>query len=280
MAADPKSATDAQDGAKSEEGGAPKKGKKTLFKVGAVLCLLAMALLLAVVTVGKNKGPAPALELDGPFVAKLSSSEIQVNLAGEGSKRYLVMALNVEYLVYDEHYVAGRLVLPAATGGHGGAAPAEDPIYTARIKDALLKIAASKTRDEVTNPALADAFMEEIRRAIDPILFPVHVGDSTSPSKPDTQSGVRVGESGLKSTLRGLLHEHALHFDGPASTVALDDGAAVAFKSTDRDLQLTNKAGDTVHVDLTLGNAKYKGDVPIGRPGRVTQVYRESFLVQ
>src|SRR5262245_6251710 len=137
---EPKSDADKQDGAKPEEGGDAKKGKKTLFKVGAVLCMLAMAALLAFVTVGKNKGPAPVLEIDGPFVAKLSSSEIQVNLAGEGSKRYLVMALNVEYLVYDEHYVAGRLVLPASPGGHGGGAPAEDPIYTARIKDALLKI--------------------------------------------------------------------------------------------------------------------------------------------
>jgi flagellar basal body-associated protein FliL len=262
-----------------EDAAAPKSRKKLLALVLVPVSVLALAALMAFVTVGKKAHVEAAPELEGPLVAKLSSNDLQVNLAGEGSKRYLVMALNVEYLTYGERYVAGRLVLPAAAGDHG-TATAADPVYTARVKNALLKIGASKTRDEVTNPALADAFMEEIRAAIDPILFPVHVGDSASHAVSDSASGVRAGESIARSTLRGLLHEHALQFDGAAGKVALDDGEAVAFKSTDRDLMLANKAGETVYLDLTGANAKFAGSIPIGRPGRVTQVYRDSFLVQ
>ena len=266
---------------KPDAAAAPKKSKKGIILGGAAAAVMVIGAVAATMAVPKQHVERHLLA--GPFVSPLSKNEITVNLAGEGSKRYLVMSLNVEYLVYGEQYVVGRLALPAAAGGGehgGGAAHAEDPVFSARIKDALLKIAASKTRDEVTNPALADAFMEEIRRAIDPILFPVYVGDSTSLSKPDTQSGIRIGESHFKSTLRGLLHEHVLHVDGKAGTVALDDGKAIAFKNTDRDLQLANQAGETVFVDMSSAKPEFAGDVAVGRPGRTTQVYRESFLVQ
>lgn len=263
---------------KAGEEAAPKKNKLPMFLGGGMVALIALAYMVSLMAVPKKEHKKPTLE--GPFVQKLSKTDIQVNLAGESSKRYLVMALNAEYFAYDEAYVVGRLGGAAPAGGHGGDAPKEDPLYIAMLKDALLKLAATKTRDQVTNPSLMDGFLEEVRAAVNPILFPVHVGDSHSASAPDSHSGLRTGESVMDATMRGFLHEHALAFDGKKKTIALDDGPTVTFDGTERDLKLTNKAGQSVFVDVSDFNPEFAGEVPIGVPGRVRRIYRDSFLVQ
>ncbi len=266
----------AQGEKKPGEEAAPAKSRKPLFIGGGAFVLIALAYVFSTMAVPKHEVKAPALA--GPFVAKLSKTDIQVNLSGESSKRYLVMKLNAEYFAYDEMYVQGRLGGVATAAG--GEPPKEDPLYTAMLKDALLKLAATKTRDEVTNPTLMDGFLEEIRTVVNPILFPVHVGDSHAATTPDTLSGLRVGESVMDSTMRGFLHEHSLAFDGGKRTIALDDGPTVTFEGTERDLKLTNKAGACVFVDVTDYKPDFAGDVPIGVPGRVRRIYRDSFLVQ
>ena len=168
---------------KTDGEAAPKKSKAGLF-AGAGLAV-ACALGAVVATMAVPEPPAPEPVLQGPFVSKLSNKDITVNLAGEGSRRYLVMSLNAEYFAYDQSYVDARL----------GASGAEDPLYTAMLKDALLKLAATRTRDQVTDLALMDAFLEDVRVAVDPILFPVCVGDSHGQSIPDSASGLKVGES-------------------------------------------------------------------------------------
>jgi hypothetical protein len=275
--ADKQEATEA---AKPSGDAEPAKKKTPLFLGGGALALVAVAYVLATMAVPK-KEPKPHLE--GPFVTKLSKTDIQVNLAGEGSKRYLVMSLNAEYFAYDEQYVAGRLGGSAgAKGGgeHGGGAGAEDPLYTAMLKDALLKLAATRTRDQVTDPVLIDAFLEDVRRVVDPILFPVHVGESHSPLEADPTSGLKVGESISESTFRGFLHEHALAVDAKRQTVAFDGGEAVAYEGKERDLELSNAAGERVYVDVTGLKPEFSGQVPIGVPGKVRRIYRDSFLVQ
>lgn len=253
---------------------APKPGRGKLLFGGGVAGVLGLALALAMMAVPR-KQPMIRL-LDGPFVTRLSKSDIQVNLSGEGSKRYLVMQLNAEYYAYDEGYVAGRL---GGGGGEGGAA-SEDPLYTAMLKDAMLRLAATKSRDQVTDPVLIDAFLEELREAVDPVLFPVYIGDSKSPRQRDSLSGLRTGDSILESSLRGLLHEHSLRVDAAAKTIALDDGPPVGFEGSERDLRVHSKDGASVHVDVTGLVPEFEGVVPIGVPGRVRRIYRDSFLVQ
>lgn len=273
---------DKKDSAQSEkkpgEQAAPAKSKKPMLLGGGVVALIGLAYVFSTMAVPAKEHKAPALA--GPFVAKLSKTDLQVNLSGESSKRYLVMKLNAEYFAYDEAYVQGRLGGAAAADAHGGEPPKEDPLYIAMLKDALLELAATKTRDEVTNPALMDGFLEQIRTVVNPILFPVHVGDSHSAITADALSGMRVGESVMDSTMRGFLHEHALTLDGPKRSIALDDGAKVTFEGTERDLKLTNKAGQCVFVDVTDYKSEFAGEVPIGVPGRVRRIYRDSFLVQ
>jgi hypothetical protein len=278
MAEKNESKQDAGTDAKNAAESASKKSKKPLVVAGGTLSLLALAYMLSTMAIPAKKETVPQLE--GPFVAKLSKTEIQVNLSGESSKRYLVMGLIGEYSAYDEAYVGGRLgIASAADGGHG-ATPVEDPLYTAMLKDAMLKLAATRTRDQVTDPVKSDAFLEDVRRVVDPLLFPVYVGDSHSHRDADSVSGLRAGESIFESKMRGLLHEHELHVDAGEKTIALDDGPTVEFEGRERDLKLTDKAGQTVYVDVTQLKPEFVGTVPVGVPGKLRRIYRDSFLVQ
>ena len=265
---------------KAAEGEAQKKSKAPLIMGGGALGLVALGFILSQVAVPTREARAP--ELEGPFMAKLSKDSIQVNLAGQGSKRYLVMQLQAEYYAYDESYVAGRLGIASAHGGgeHGGEAPREDPIYTAQLKNALLKLGAMKTCDQVTDPVLIDSFLEDVRTVVDPILFPICVGDSHTPQEGDKKSGLKAGESAIESDFRGLLHEHELEVDNVRKKVRLDDGPWVEYEGRERDLVVPSPQGQKIYVNLTELKPEFHGMVPIGVPGRVRAIYRDQLLVQ
>src|SRR5262245_20798048 len=101
------------------EAAAAPKSKMPMMLGGGALGMIALGWMLSLLAV-PHKQDEVMHHLEGPFVARLSKSEIQVNLTGESSKRYLVMMLNGEYMVYDEEYVNGRLGIGAGDG-HGGA---------------------------------------------------------------------------------------------------------------------------------------------------------------
>src|SRR5207245_2088518 len=137
---------------------APKSKKPLLIGVGAVV-VAALGGMVSMLAVPKPHEAHPTLK--GPFIAKLSKTDISVNLAGESSKRYLVMALNAEYFAYDEKYVISRLSGEGGGGEHG-AASGGDPLFGAMLQDALLGIAARKTRDQVTDSAQIEGVLEEV----------------------------------------------------------------------------------------------------------------------
>lgn len=260
---------------KADEKVEPPKKKTMLYVGGGAAALLAVAFVASLMAVPKK---AHEPELEGPFVAKLSKTDIQANLAGADGKRYVVMSLQAEYYAYDESYVQGRLGGGASGGGHGGAS-AEDPLYMATLKDALLNLAATKTINQITDPTFSEPFLEEIREAVDPVLFPVFLGESHSPYLPDEKSGLRMGESAMESTMRGLLHEHFIEIDAQDKTLQLDDGPALPIRK-DRDLKLANRKGETVYVDTTRLEPAFSGKVPVGVPGRVRRIFKDSFLIQ
>lgn len=271
----------APENGKQAEGSAPKKGKLPLMIGGGALGMIVIGYVLSLMAVPAKEAPKPHLE--GPFVAKLSKSDIQVNLAGEGAKRYLVMQLQAEYFAYDETYVAGRLGIATSHGGGGGGhgdAPTEDPIYTAQLKNALLKLASTKTRDQVTDPVLVDGFLEDVRTVVDPILFPICVGDSHSPHDPDKKSGIRVGESSCESEFRGLLHEHEFEVDNVRKEIRFDGGSAVQYTGHELDLAVPGKDGQKIYLNLTELKPEFSGKVEIGVPGHVRAIYRDSLLIQ
>lgn len=265
------------DAAKAAEAAEAPPSKKKLWIVGAVVACAAGSL-LAFMAAPKHAEPKP--ELEGPFVARLSKQDVQVNLAGENGKRYLVLGLNAEYFAYDESFVAARLGNAAAGGEHGAAAAVEDPLYTAMLKDLLVRMASRKTREHVEDPVQMEAFLAEIRTAVEPLLFPVCIGDSVVPQHPDKKSGLRVGESIMESTMRGMLHDHELDVSAPAKTIRLDQGPVVSFTGEERDLKLEDEHGAFLYVNVTGLDPKFVGKVPIGVAGRVRRIYREQLLMQ
>lgn len=264
---------------KADAAAAPKKGKKGLVIGGGAALLVVIGGVAA--TMGTPKDHPERHLLAGPFVSKLSKNEITVNLAGEGSKRYLVMELNVEYFAYEESYVTARIgTATAAAGGHGDAPAAGDALYLAMFQDSLLEIAARKTRDQVTDQVQIDAFLEEVRVAVEPLLFPVCVGDSHAQTMPDKVSGLRVGESVMDSTFHGMLHEHHVEVNAIEKTVRLDEGPTVGYQGTERDLRVENSEKQFTFLDVTTIEPEFTGKVPIGLGGKVRRIYRNKFLVQ
>ncbi|MDZ4774757.1 MAG: flagellar basal body-associated FliL family protein [Planctomycetota bacterium] len=264
---------------KDDKAEVPKKSKKGLLLGGGAGAVILFGAIAA--TMGTPKKQVERHLLGGPFVSKLSKSEITVNLAGEGSKRYLVMDLNVEYFAYEESYATSRLGTGLAGGdGHGGPPSAGDPLYLAMFQDSVLKIAARKTRDQVTDQVQIDSFLEEVRVAVDPLIFPVCVGDSHGQTMPDKKSGLRVGESIADATFRGMLHEHDVEVNALEKTVKLDDGPSVGYQGRERDLKVENAKKEHVFLDVTTIEPEFVGKVPIGLGGKVRRIYRNKFLVQ
>lgn len=254
-----------EDGAEVEEGEQPeaKPGKKKAIVLGGgVLALVVVAYAASLMAV-------PAKEEEktfaGPFVAALSDKDIQVNLMGESGKRFLVMSLNAVFDAYDELYIADRLA---------------DPLYMPLVADALIDIGSQKKREEIASQADRDVFKEEIREVIDPILFPIHCGDSPSPYTADSASGVAPGESTYESTLRGPLFEHELHVSSPERTVRLDGGEPVTFLGDEANLKVTNERGAYAFIDVRNLVEGFEGPVPIGVHGRVRRITFSQLLVQ
>src|SRR5262245_2998565 len=95
---DDKKAEGAAEGAGASPAASSTKSKTPVL-VGGSVALVALGWIFSTMAV-PHKDDEHAHHLEGPFVARLSKSELQVNLAGESSKRYLVMMLNGEYMAY------------------------------------------------------------------------------------------------------------------------------------------------------------------------------------
>lgn len=244
------------------EEGSPEKGKKKLLVAGGGVFGLVLVGYVASLMAAPGEEELP--RFTGPYVAPLSEENIQVNLSG-GSKSFLVMGLNVKFYAYDEAYLTARV---------------EDPVYKADLMDAVLAVASSKGPKEVLDPAGTLIFLEELKDAIDPILFPVHVGDAAAPVDFDSSSGLRGGESLNRSSLRGPLYEHHLQVDGPSRTIQLDGGEPVTFEGEETDLAVTSPLGLTVYLDVSEYAEDFAGEVMIGTHGRIYQILKREFLVQ
>jgi flagellar basal body-associated protein FliL len=244
----------------------PVAKKKSALLGGGIVSLIALAWALSIVAVpdGRTGGGHPALA--GPFMADISpSAGFQVNLAGDGGKHYLSLKLSVEVDAFEESYAAAR---------------ATQPLDLARLTDAVLRTASQKTKGELDSAVGREVFREELRVALDPVLFPVHVGDPVSPAGAHPASGLRPGRSIARATLRGLFHDHVLRLDAADKTVRLDDGEEVAFRGDEDDLYVSDARGRGVYLDVSGVHGEFDGDVPVGTFGRVRNVYFGTFLTQ
>lgn len=244
------------------------KGKpKGVLLGGGIVGLIALAWVLSLIAVPKS-GQRHAEEhaIGGPFMADVSpSAGFQVNLAGDGGKHYLSLKLNVEVDAFEEGYATAR---------------ATQPLYQAKLTDAVLRTAAQKTKGELDNAVGREVFRDELRIALDPVLFPVHVGDEGAPEGFHADSGLRIGRSIAKSTMRGIFYEHALHLDVGRKLIRLDDGKDVEYRGEETDLFVSDARGKGVYVDVSGLHEGFAGEVHVGTFGRVRNVYFNTLLTQ
>ena len=241
---------------------APTGGKKKgLVLGGGFMAVLAVAWVAATMAVPSKP---QKLMFEGPFVAPLSSSDVQVNLQGNGNKRYLVMNLNIEFDAYAADYVEKRTA---------------DALYASQLRDALISVASRKQIEQVSDEIEKEIFKGEILEAVAPIIFPIHVGDSLT-GGPDEASGLRPGISTARATLREPHADHVLHLNALDRTVRLDDGPAVKFRGTETDLLVSDGLGRTIYLDVTRVKEDFEGDLKVGVHGRARNVYWAKILVQ
>jgi flagellar basal body-associated protein FliL len=243
------------------------RSKKGALMGGGMAVLIALAWALALVAVPSGGGHHEQKHaIAGPFMADVSpSAGFQVNLSGDGGKHYLSLKINVEVDAFEESYATAR---------------AAQPLYQAKLTDAVLRTASQKTKGELDNAVGREVFRDELRMALDPVLFPVHVGDEHSAEDAHEPSGLRFGRSIAKSTLRGLFFEHALHVDQARKSIRLDDGKETPFQGDEIDLFVADARGKGVYVDLSGLREDFVGEVPVGTFGRVRNVYFNTFLTQ
>jgi len=270
MATEEKNSADASaapEGATPAATRAARNKKNGVLLGGGVVGLIGLAWALSLVALpsgGAHKGKEH--RIGGPFVAEISpSAGFQVNLSGDGGKHYLSLKLDVEVDAFDEGYATSR---------------ASQPLYQAKLTDAVLRTAAQKTKGDLDNQVGREVFREELRVALDPVLFPVHVGDEHAPENAHEESGLRPGRSIARSTLRGLFYEHALHLDAAKKSIHLDHGKEVTFQGDETDLFVSDERGKGVYVDVSALHEDFDGEVPVGTFGRVRNVYFNTFLTQ
>jgi flagellar basal body-associated protein FliL len=247
--------------AEAQNGEVRKKSKKALFLGGGVLALVLVAWFASMMAVPSKTS---LRVFDGPFVSALYPEKISVNLKGQSNKRFLVMSLNVEFDAYERSYVTART---------------SDLLYQAMLKDALIDVASRKTVEQATDAVEKELLLDEIREGIEPLLFPIQIGDSP-PGGGDPASGLRPGVSAHKSSMRGPLDDHVVHLSTTDHTLRLDDGPAVKYRGTETDLLLSDAEGASVFVDVTRLVDDFEGDLHIGVAGRVRNIYLDSYLIQ
>lgn len=244
----------------------PKKSKKALFLGGGAVSVVATAAAVVMLAVpGDEKVP----HFDGPYVMDLAALEdgqaLTANLAGEGGRRYLVLDLKVEFDAYSQAYGLQRV---------------SDPLYIAKLQDCLLTVASQKSAEDVLERGTQELFIAELHEAVEPLLFPVHVGTATSPTGADPLSGLRPGLSIAESTMRDAFHETELHVDAIEKTVSMGAGEVYEFDGDEGNLMVKDELGRTVYLDVTTLKPEFEGDLNVGVKGRIRELYKAKLIIQ
>ena len=248
--------------ATAEASEAPAKSKKPVVFLGAALGIVALAFLaVRLAAPGTEKKPT----FQGPFNAELFPDKFQVNLAGNGQKRYLQFVLNVIFEAYEENAILER---------------AQDPLYEPYLQSTALAVCSSKTVDDIQGRANKEALMEELRAELEPVLFPVFIGEAKQALGVDPESGLRPGDSADEATFRGRYFDHVLVVDSTAKTIRLDDGEPVTYTGEETDLLVRAPDGSTLYLDVTGLDPDFSGEVHVGVKGRIRRVLPKYFLVQ
>lgn len=246
---------------KKEGAGDSSEGKSKLLLGGGLAAVVAAGAIAALMALpSTDKKP----RLVGPFAITLFEAPFTCNLMPDQT-RFLRMSPQADYYAYDRAYLSSRVL---------------DELYPAALEDAVFSIAARKTKDDFYGEVDSATFAEELRDALDPILFPIHIGDSKLPWDFDESSGLRPGMSSNKNTFRGRFQDHILHVDSEQGEMWVDDGPKSSFEAGEFDVRLITVEGAIVYVDASEMTEDFSGEVKIGAHGRILRIIPTGLIVQ
>lgn len=246
----------AQDGAPEGAGEGQEKGggKGSAKLLGGILGLVAVGGSLAFMAIpAKEK----AHRFEGPFLYEPFKEPITVTVRDDSRNRYVKVLFHCEYVAYEPTYLASR---------------EKDVFFLSYLRSKIGAITSDKHVEAVVGGQTREVFAEELRHAIDPIFFPVHIGNTAMPLDENEPTGLQLGSSYMDATFRGKLEDHVLHFNGPARTVRIDEGPENTFNGDEDDLRVETSAGTTVFLDVTHCNTEFVGQVQIGVHGKLRKI--------
>lgn len=259
MADEDKTATEAPEGEQPEE---EKRSKGPIKLIGGIVGVLGLGVAAAIMAIPTRDTTPRFL---GVFHHSIFEEKFSANLRDNNQTRFLQLMLDCEYSAYSPDYLAARV---------------EDPLYEPRLRDAVGRVVSDKFLVDTYEGPAREAFLAELRDVLDPILFPIHIGDTRLPLELDEESGIRLGISYYKSTLRGRFFEHVIKIDAVSGTLQIDEGPTVSFTGGEEDLLVTTEVGDIVYVDVTGVDSDYEGEVQIGVKGRLRRLYAKDLIAQ
>ena len=233
--------------------------------LGAVIGLISTGLVLAVMATPKSRAPE---RFRGPDVHAFfgPDGELVANTRDDNFSRYVKFRPSCSFLAYDLEYPDRRR---------------EDPQYEAVIEERMQTLISGLVIDEIMAGTNREVFAAKLEEVAEPVLFPVHVGETELPFEEDPASGLRVGESQDRhGTFRGHFHRHVLKVDAPAGTVQLDEGPVAHFDGDEYDLLVEDPTGKTIYLDVTTVREDFVGEVQVGVMGRIRELFTGDILVQ
>lgn len=236
--------------------------KKKIMLGGGVAAVVATGAIAAMMAM-PSADVKPILE--GPFTFPLFEEQFHCNIQVQGRTRFLQMTPDVFYYAYDKGYVASRSL---------------DELYGPSVRDKVFRVSTSTSLDGIYGEVGKSTFMEELRDALDPIIFPVHIGDTSLPLDIDDESGLRPGVSSDQNTFRGHFHDHVLHVDAAKRTLKIDDGPEVTFEEDDPNVKVLSTDGAVLYIDTTPVDPEFVGEIPVGIKGKIRQVLPTGLMVQ
>ncbi len=256
---------EAEEGEKKNEGEGEETPKKKLpvKLVGALVGVVGLGAALAMMAI--PSGPKEIPRFIGPFFHDLVDTDIVSNTKDDHFKRFIKYKPQVEFFAYDAEYLNARMA---------------DSLYTAWLNDSFSGLASNKSIDDIMEGENRERFAQVVRHAVEPVLFPVHVGTSDSPLEMDPESGIRPGDSYRLNTFRGSFWNHTLTVDADARTLTIDEGDAMGFQGNELDLKVLTPNGDFLYLDVTGLNPGFSGTVQIGVKGRIRQVFLTNMMAQ
>ncbi|MFT5732112.1 MAG: flagellar basal body-associated protein FliL [Planctomycetota bacterium] len=247
------------------EGEAERKPKGPAKLLGGVVALVAAGTILAVMAKPSKEEAVPNFQ--GPAMHTFFiDGEIVGNTLDDNYSRYLKFSPSCSFFAYDLAYPESRRA---------------DDHYETLMKETMQFKISQYSLDEVMGPADRESFSAALEEIAEPILFPVHIGKTSTPYQQDADSGLRVGDSQERSgTFRGGFYDHLLKVNEPKKTIQLDDGTPMTFGGKEYDFLVESEDGTKVYVDVSGLVEGFEGEVHVGVMGRIRRMFTGDIISQ